>query len=74
MRFETNVYQLELERCVRKVVVFEETLIESPVDNGKATAPGLIRVFSENMCYSITRWCWVIFDHWGVIRFDQPYG
>ena len=35
------------------------------MDDGKTTAPGLVRVFSVNMCYSITGWCWVIFDHWG---------
>ena len=64
-RFETNVYQLELERCVRKVVVSRWDVDWFTVDNGKATASSLVRVFSVNMCNSITRWCWVIFDHWG---------
>ena len=41
-----------------------ETLVIT-VDNSKATAPGLVGVFSVYMCYSITRWCWVILDHWG---------
>ena len=40
------------------------------MDNDKATAPGLVRVFSV-MCYTITRWCWVIFDHWG--SFDSTH-
>ena len=37
------------------------------MDNCKATTPGLIRraVFPVYMCNSVTRWCWVIFDHRG---------
>ena len=53
---------------------FEVNVDRVTVDNGKATAPSLVRVFSVNMCNSITRWCWGIFDHWGIIRFDPRFG